>query len=113
MTAQLYDLTITLTPETDADVIIAPAGESGAGTSDQLILSLTAFYSGAGGGIATKSQGFTATTTQTVTHNLGRYPLVQVVDNFGFQVDEQVQHISANEFIVMFNTAESGTILYY
>lgn len=47
----------------------------------------------------------------TVTHNLGRYVLVQTFDASGAQIEAQVVQ-SLNSFVVSFGSPETGTIIY-
>ncbi len=57
--------------------------------------------------------GFTDQTSVTVTHNLGRYPLVQVLDTSGYWIiPNNIQHTDLNTFVVTFASATSGTIVY-
>lgn len=49
-----------------------------------------------------------AATVWTVTHNLGRYPNVTVVDNVGEEVEALIEHTNVNELTVTFNTAFDG-----
>jgi len=57
--------------------------------------------------------GFTSQTSVSVTHNLGRYPVVQAIDTGGFWIiPANVQHTSVNAFTVTFAESTSGTIVY-
>lgn len=47
-------------------------------------------------------------TTWTITHNLGKYPSVMVVDSGGNIVTGNINYISENEITVTFNSAFSG-----
>jgi len=63
--------------------------------------------------IVTQTQSFTAQTSVTVTHNLGRYPLVQVIDNTGAKFDpSSITHASVNAFTVVMSSSTTGNILY-
>ena len=54
---------------------------------------------------------FTGQTSVTVTHNLGIYPEVQVVDNTGaVLIPATIVHASANELTVTFATSTTGNI---
>lgn len=59
------------------------------------------------------NQAFTAQTSVTVTHNLGMYPLVQVMDGSGVLIaPATVTHSSVNAFTVTFGGSTTGTIIY-
>lgn len=59
------------------------------------------------------SQAFTMQTSVTVTHNLGHYPIIQVIDNGGNLTEpNSLNHTSVNAFVVTFSPALSGTVLY-
>jgi len=52
-------------------------------------------------------------TTYTVTHNLGFYPIVQVIDSSGYlEIPNSVQHTDVNNFTVTWATSFTGTIIY-
>lgn len=55
---------------------------------------------------------FTDETTVTVTHNLGVYPMVQVMDSSGNVFLPDVKHSSINAFTVTFAEQTTGTIIY-
>ncbi len=56
----------------------------------------------------THNQNLAAITWE-VKHNLGRYPLVSVLDSAGTQVHGGVKHISKNELQITFSAAFKGT----
>lgn len=59
------------------------------------------------------SQAFNNQTRVTVTHNLGHYPIVQVLDSSSNVIQpDTINHGSVNAFTVSFSPALSGTILY-
>lgn len=59
------------------------------------------------------SSTFTSQTTVTITHNLGHYPLVQILDGSGNLIQaDTLTHSSVNAFTVTFNPALTGTIIY-
>jgi len=60
----------------------------------------------------TKTETFTSQTSVTVTHNLGYYPVVQIIDGSANQVDAEVTQTSVNAFTVTFAIAQTGTIIY-
>lgn len=70
------------------------------GMSGDVILDLDATF--------TYEQTF-ASDTWTITHNLGRYPSVTVVDSAGSVVVGDVQYISKDRIILTFQGAFSGT----
>jgi len=57
--------------------------------------------------------GFTGQTSVTVTHNLAKYPVVNVLDSSGYVIiPNNIQHTSINAFTVTFAEATTGTIVY-
>ena len=63
--------------------------------------------------VAWYSYTFNTQTSVTVTHNLGHYPLVQVLDNGGNVIQpDTINHGSVNAFTLTFNPALTGTVLY-
>lgn len=47
--------------------------------------------------------------TWTITHNLGKYPSVSVVDSSGGEVEGEVSHASPNQLTVVFSAGFSGS----
>jgi hypothetical protein len=60
-----------------------------------------------GSGDYTHNQAVPAT-TWTITHGLGRYPSVTVVDSAGSVVEGDVQYVSSNQITCTFASAFSG-----
>lgn len=59
------------------------------------------------------TQGFTAQTSVVVNHNLGKYPIVQVIDASGYWfLPGDIQHTSVNSFTMSFASSTTGTIVY-
>ena len=59
------------------------------------------------------NQPFTSQTSVTVTHNLGKKPVVSVIDNSGNEIIPlNVNHASDNAFTVTFSVSTTGTIIY-
>ena len=59
------------------------------------------------------TQTFVSQTSVTVTHNLGQYPIVQILDGSGNLVGpDTLNHGSVNAFTVTFTPALSGTVVY-
>jgi hypothetical protein len=59
------------------------------------------------------TQTFVSQTSVTVTHNLGQYPIVQILDGSGNLIGpDTLNHGSTSAFTVTFNPALSGTIIY-
>jgi hypothetical protein len=56
-------------------------------------------------------QNFSSATSVTVTHNLGKYPAVTVVDSANDEVEGEVEHISVNELVVTFSAPFSGKVV--
>ena len=72
---------------------------------------------GISGGTGTSVQygttTFSATTTVTVDHNFGNYPIVQVLDSSNnVLIPDTIHHDSENTFTVNFGIASTGTIIY-
>lgn len=63
-------------------------------------------------GINCTNVPFTNQTSVTVTHSLGYYPLVQVVDDLGNVFVPDINHSSTSAFTVTFAEATTGNIIY-
>lgn len=63
---------------------------------------------GGGGDTYHHSQG-SADTTWTINHNLGRNPVVSVLDSAGSQIEVTVNHTSINQVVLTLSYAVSGT----
>lgn len=63
------------------------------------------------GNVAPFTQEFTNTTTLVINHYLGYYPNVYIVVN-NQMIMADVQHNNANQFVVSFLNALSGTVFY-
>ena len=63
---------------------------------------------GAGDRHYTHSQG-TAATVWNVTHNLGKYPSVTVLDSAREEIEGQVDHLDVNHLNISFSGAVSGS----
>lgn len=71
---------------------------------------VTAASDGAGGGDKTFTQSFTAASVVPVTHNLGKYPAVTVMDSAGDEVEGDVDFTSDNTLTVAFSAPFSGMV---
>lgn len=56
-------------------------------------------------------QTFNTVSSVTVTHNLGKYPAVTVLDSADDEVIGDVQHQSVNQFTVTFTAPFSGLVI--
>lgn len=56
---------------------------------------------------------FESGTTWLHAHGLGRYPMIQVVDDSGAVVSPTIQHLSVNEVQVTHGLATAGSIILY
>lgn len=56
-------------------------------------------------------QSFTNQSSVTVTHNLGKYPAVEVIDSANDGVVGNVKHNSKNELTVTFASSFSGIVI--
>lgn len=50
-----------------------------------------------------------ALSTWPVTHNLGKYPSVTVIDSAGTEVEGAVQHLSTTQLVITFSAPFGGT----
>jgi hypothetical protein len=58
------------------------------------------------------STPFSSATSINITHNLGKYPLCQVLDNHGFVfIPQSIQNIDTNNITVVFGATLAGSIL--
>lgn len=65
------------------------------------------------GGSSAVSVPIASVTTYTVSHNLGYYPLVQILDGTGsLVIPNTLTHTDVNNFTVTFGLAFTGTIVY-
>jgi len=58
---------------------------------------------------------FTQATPQlvwSVSHNLGRYPIIRLKTLGTAEIEGQITHLSVNQFTVTFNTAQAGQAIY-
>ncbi len=55
----------------------------------------------------------TPATTWSVSHNLGRYPIVRLKTLGTAEIYGEVSHISVNQFLVLFNNPQAGQALYF
>lgn len=53
-----------------------------------------------------------ASATWTVNHNLGFLPQVTVLSPGGIEVEATVTHVSANQAVITFNTAQAGQAIF-
>lgn len=53
---------------------------------------------------------FSITGDITITHNLGKYPAVTVIDSGGTEVDVEVIHLSLNSCRLLISPPTSGTV---
>lgn len=51
-----------------------------------------------------------ASSTWNITHNLGKFPSVTIVDSAGDERDAEVKHINNNSLIIIFLSANSGKV---
>jgi len=79
------------------------------GTSDQILMAdgSVASLSSTQDKTYTHTQG-TASTTWNVSHNLGKYPAVQVFDSANTKVIGDVEHTDINNCIITFSAAFGG-----
>jgi hypothetical protein len=56
------------------------------------------------------TQPFTSQSVVTVTHNLGKYPSVTVLDSAGDQCEGDVDQLSTSQLTVTFSAPFSGTV---
>lgn len=63
-----------------------------------------------GGGDKHYSQAFTFLSSVVVTHNLGKYPAVTIIDSAGDEVVGAVEHNNENQLTITFNAENTGTV---
>ena len=81
--------------------------------SDLTGFALASSIKGAPSSSATVAVPISSVTTYTVTHNLGYYPLVQILNSSGFMViPNSLFHTDMNNFTVTFTLPVTGTIIY-
>lgn len=56
-------------------------------------------------------EAFTSQTLVTVTHGLGKYPAVSVIDTAGDEVEGTVNHVTTSQLTITFSPATSGVII--
>ena len=71
--------------------------------------SISAFVAG-DKNFVTNNTTFSANTATTITHTLGKFPAVTVVDSAGTHVVGDVQHINVNSLTITFKTTFTGKI---
>ncbi len=49
----------------------------------------------------------------TITHNLGRIPVIIILNSSNFESVAHIEHMNQNQFVVLFNKAFLGKIIYY
>ena len=55
----------------------------------------------------------TPTTTWSVSHNLGRYPIIQLKTLGTAEIHGEISHVSVNQFLVLFNNPQAGQAIYF
>lgn len=56
------------------------------------------------------TQSFSAVSTVTVNHNLGKKPSTFVIDSAGDELDAPINHVSNDQLVVNFSASTSGVI---
>ena len=96
----------TLTVETDPSIVLTetatgpqgPAGPAGpAGADGQGSANTTVVHDQS-----------SANATWTITHNLGRYPAIDIIDSAGNHVIGDIKHNSINQLVATFDNAFAG-----
>lgn len=64
-----------------------------------------------GNGDKTFEQDFAGLSIVTVTHNLGKYPSVTVIDSAGDECEGAVDHQSINQLTVTFSAPFNGSVI--
>jgi len=59
-----------------------------------------------------QTQTFSNKTSVTLTHNLGYYPVIQILDSSLKVIDGEVQHTNTSVAVITFAVSQSGTIIY-
>lgn len=63
-------------------------------------------------GKSAQTQTFTDETSVTLTHNLGYYPIIQLMDGSSKIIDGEITHTNTSETVISFAVSQSGTIIY-
>lgn len=63
---------------------------------------------GSGGDLSFAHTQSTASDTWVITHNLGKYPAVTVVDSANDECEGNVNHVSTSQLVITFSAAFSG-----
>lgn len=95
---------------TDDDLFIGSDAGDGLATKTYSVLSLADYMVGTGRFVSstyTHTQGI-ASTTWSITHNLGRYPSVSIVDTGGNIIYGHAQYVSENQITLTFSSAFTG-----
>lgn len=64
-----------------------------------------------GSGDKTFEQAFSGVSSVTVTHNLGKYPSITIIDSANDEVEGNVEYISTNQLVVSFSAPFSGSVI--
>jgi hypothetical protein len=85
------------------------AGTDAAGAA-AMALSAAEAYTDARAGGRSFSQPFTVASQVTVTHGLGRYPAVTVIDSAGDLIEGEIGYLSPDSLTVSFSAPFSGVV---
>ena len=101
--------TVTVTDDAQNVTVIEGSSEETITISDNS-QTVTVVEGASGAGDAHFEQSFAATSSVTVTHDLGKKPAVTITDTAGDEVFGDIQHITDNQFIVTFSANTTGDI---
>ncbi|TXI99311.1 MAG: hypothetical protein E6Q35_02830 [Chryseobacterium cucumeris] len=66
-----------------------------------------------GGGITRLVTNFSIQTAVSINHGFGYYPMIQIFDSAGYEIQGSVQHLNLNQSVILFNQPETGYVLSY
>lgn len=94
----MTDVVVIVQPAPQISVIAAPVGIPGPPGPP-----------GSGGDLSQTWTQSSASATWTITHTLGKFPAVTLVDSSGSEIEGEIQYDSASQITVSFSAALAGT----
>jgi len=66
-----------------------------------------------GQGLTRLVTNFAFQTAVSINHGFGYYPMIQIYDSAGNEIQGSVQHLNLNQTVILFNQPETGYVLSY
>lgn|SRR5574343_84595 len=104
MTNQIKDQPICTAPSGNDATLVQTA----LGITKQLFLNDLKTFVGGGAGASYEFTQSSPSISWTVNHNLGAYPAIQVLSPGGVLIEAGVVHVSLNQSIISFASAQAG-----